>query len=135
VRFGQAHGNVFVAVEGVAVQTLPCVDARQSLCRANKGLCRANCRTAMNCFPVVRPREAEVLCDEELSALTFFGDNFIITKKERTRGYWHGKTRKRRLFPDVLFAGGGIKIEKISRVRFMQGKVRMIRISFTKRVV
>jgi hypothetical protein len=34
VQFGHAHGNVFVAVGGVAVQTLPCVDARQSLCRA-----------------------------------------------------------------------------------------------------
>jgi hypothetical protein len=31
---GQAHGNVVFAVGDYAVQTLPCVDARQSLCRA-----------------------------------------------------------------------------------------------------
>jgi tartrate dehydratase beta subunit/fumarate hydratase class I family protein len=54
VQFGHAHGNVFVAVGGVAVQTLPCVDARQSLCWAKLGLCRAICRTATNSFPVVK---------------------------------------------------------------------------------
>jgi hypothetical protein len=34
VQFCQAHGNVFFAVDVVAVQTLPCVGSRQSLCRA-----------------------------------------------------------------------------------------------------
>jgi hypothetical protein len=33
VQFCQAHGNVFFAVDVVAVQMLPCVGARQSLCR------------------------------------------------------------------------------------------------------
>jgi hypothetical protein len=32
---------------------LPCDFARQSLCRANRALCRAICRTATCCFPVV----------------------------------------------------------------------------------
>jgi hypothetical protein len=33
-RFGETHGKVFVAEPGFAVPVLPCVDARQCLCRA-----------------------------------------------------------------------------------------------------
>jgi hypothetical protein len=33
-HFGETHGKVFVAEPGFAVPVLPCVDARQCLCRA-----------------------------------------------------------------------------------------------------
>jgi hypothetical protein len=39
--YGSAHGKDYVAVRGVAVGTLPRVDARQRLCRVFVGLCRA----------------------------------------------------------------------------------------------
>jgi hypothetical protein len=42
-RFGETHGKVFVAEPGFAVSVLPCVDARQCLCRAILCLCRAIC--------------------------------------------------------------------------------------------
>jgi hypothetical protein len=53
MQFGHAHGNVRVAVGAFAVQTFPCIHARQSLCRAKKGLYRMICRTATASFPVV----------------------------------------------------------------------------------
>jgi hypothetical protein len=42
-HFGETHGKVFVAEPGFAVPVLPCVDARQCLCRAILCLCRAIC--------------------------------------------------------------------------------------------
>jgi hypothetical protein len=38
---GKTHGKEYVAVRDTAVRSLPCVDARQSLCRAFWPLCRA----------------------------------------------------------------------------------------------
>jgi hypothetical protein len=52
VQIVDAHGNGAVAVGSFAGRSLPCVRARQRLCRANKALCRANCRTAASFFPV-----------------------------------------------------------------------------------
>jgi hypothetical protein len=48
-----AHGKGGVAVGFFAVHDLPCVHARQRLCRAFRRLCRAMCRTAKPGFPVV----------------------------------------------------------------------------------
>jgi hypothetical protein len=53
VQFLHAHGKDGFAVEDVAGQSLPCVHARQRLCRAFKRLCRAIGRTAMAPSPVV----------------------------------------------------------------------------------
>jgi hypothetical protein len=39
--YGTTHGKEFVAVRDVAVFSLPCVDARQRLCRVFLALCRA----------------------------------------------------------------------------------------------
>jgi hypothetical protein len=41
VRIVHAHGNVHVAVGSFAGRSLSCVHARQCLCRAYRGLCRA----------------------------------------------------------------------------------------------
>jgi hypothetical protein len=40
---GETHGKVCVAGHDFAVSPLPCVDARQGLCRVFCGLCRATC--------------------------------------------------------------------------------------------
>jgi hypothetical protein len=40
-EFGTTHGKECVAVRDTAVRSLPCVHARQSLCRAFWPLCRA----------------------------------------------------------------------------------------------
>jgi hypothetical protein len=53
VQSVHAHGKGGFAVEDFAVQTMPCVHARQSLCRAYRPLCRPMARTAKPVSPVV----------------------------------------------------------------------------------
>jgi hypothetical protein len=75
VQSVHAHGKGSFAVEDFAVQTMPCVHARQSLCRAYRPLCRPMARTAKPVSPVVLPHVAIIRAPSTFQLVSSQGRN------------------------------------------------------------